>query len=224
MKFRKLYYLPGIISLIGLTVFLPYVYDKTIIKPSAAIDLNVPKIPDNEEEPGYSYSIKHILNAAHNKKKLRITLNGDQITNQKKLELIRFEARKLKFSFDTTSIIWVKFTGDLPYSDFIRLLEICRIDSIRRYAVWDRNCIIFGEYPPKLSVQSEDSIQLITCGTRRLITVPKTSLMQEIRLFINPFTIPQISSLAVVWLIMAFFSLNYIRKRKKIIRHFSSTP
>ena len=158
---KKLYYAPGMISLLGLLFILPRQYEIPDSGPIRAIVYNVPRI--NNSEYYDAFSTNSILHAMKGKMKLNFQLTGDRETNRKKLGVIQYEARKLYYTFNKNTVIFIQFTEDLPYGDFFKLLDICYTDSIRRFAGWDNCFVIFGWEPPKKRESLETP--LITCGT-----------------------------------------------------------
>jgi hypothetical protein len=173
---KKLYYAPGMISLLGLLFILPYKHDIPVSAPVRTIDYNVPRKIDSGPYEGFSVSsIQHEIKG---KAKMNFRLTGDSKTNRKKMEVIRYEARKLYYTFNTNTIIFIKFTEDLPYADFFKLLDNCRADSIKRFANWDDCFVIFGWNPPPKREDGPE-IQLITCGTFSMLENRSTKEQQK---------------------------------------------
>ena len=107
----------------------------------------VPKDQNPSEPFAYSYSVQWGENLIKKKNQIKITLDGDQITNQKKLELVKYEARKLKYTTDTTTVIRIILTDETTYGEFLQLIKLCNEDKHKRYALLKRSFVIFGEYP-----------------------------------------------------------------------------
>ena len=109
------------------------------------MSINVPK-----DKIGLHYfSNFSILNQIQKKKKIKIELNEDNYTNQKKFELIRNEARKLKYTKDTSSVIDISLTNKINYEVILQLFIICQEDEHHMYSLLRNRYIIFGEYPPE---------------------------------------------------------------------------
>ena len=121
--------------------------EKVANKSYLTYTFNVPRDQKPDEPFAYSYSVQGIEKRIKKKRQIKITLEGDRITNQKKLELVKYEARRLKYTEDTTTIIKVTLTDDTTYGEFIQLIELCNIDQHKRYALLKRSFVIFGEYP-----------------------------------------------------------------------------
>jgi hypothetical protein len=57
----------------------------------------------------------------------------------------------------------VKLSENTNYSEFVKLINACISDSIRRYATWDNYFAIFGEYPPQ-ETKPESAFTCFLCG------------------------------------------------------------
>ncbi len=104
-------------------------------------------IVPRDEKSYYQFSSQYVLDLIKNKKKIKIELDDDKLTNQKKISLIQYEARKLKYTKDTNSVISVSITNKVSYSEIIQLINICYEDGHKRFALLKKRFIIFGEYP-----------------------------------------------------------------------------
>jgi hypothetical protein len=84
------------------------------------------------------------LSYISSKNRIKLELNGDGELNAKKLELIKYEARKLKFTKDTNTVIDVTLTTETKYKEFIKLLYICNEDKHKRFVLVENRFVIFG--------------------------------------------------------------------------------
>jgi hypothetical protein len=66
---------------------------------------------------------------------VKIELDGDRETNQKKIELIKYEARKLKYTKDTTTVINISLTNETTYSELVQLIDLCYADKHKRFTL-----------------------------------------------------------------------------------------
>jgi hypothetical protein len=136
-------YLPWVISLIGIWVFYFAFKEKFSIKNETCISLAIPKDGNDDK----LYSLGAITRQIAHKKQIKIELNADKQTNQKKIELIRYEARKLNYTQDTTTVINIRLTNEVTYNELIQLIDQCYSDKIKRFTLLKNSFIIFGEYP-----------------------------------------------------------------------------
>jgi hypothetical protein len=208
---RKLYYAPGVISLLGFIFILPYAHNKSAPRPVYSIPLYaIEKGADKEQFlPNTGWLLNHIKN----KKKLNFLLTGDHLTNQKKIETIRYEARRLKYTLDRSTVIVIAFTEDLYYADFVRLLDICLVDSLKRYATWDKYFVILEQLPIRRKSRYEYDGVLVCCDVYPIYKkLPHRSLLTKAGEVVWPFTLGQIAALTALWLLMIFLSF-YKRRR-----------
>jgi hypothetical protein len=214
---RKLYYAPGIITLVGLLFLLPWCFKKIVPKKQTLLKFYVPKKQGGPDQFSETYTSEYISP----KKKLKVILDGDKLTNLKKLDLIRYEARKLKYSCDTSSIILLNFTDEFSYGDFIKLLDQCKQDSIRRYSILGNGFVIFGEAPPKkaeIKYAHPDFISDVI-----IIPPPKKPFEKRFLIAMTRYSNFQTLSLSIGWIILVITHL-YFQQKKKKVSDSSSTP
>lgn len=141
-KRKKIYYVPGLISLLALPFLLfqfnPLPLAQTVLK------LNLPNDETNKNENGFIFSSENVMQTIKQKKKLNIDLDEDHELNKNKLEIIRVDAARLQYYGDTTTIIKVNFSADVSYKEFVFLLNILNKYKIKRYAWVYDSMIIFG--------------------------------------------------------------------------------
>jgi len=217
MTLQKLYYAPGIISLLGYLFLLPYAYNKSTPKPPVrAIPFFALQFPVANNDHPYIFTTRWILKDVENKKKIKFFLNDDRADNQKKIELIRWEARRLKYTLDSSSVIFIEYTDDLLYGELFKILDNCNADKIRRYATWSNYFVIFGETPPKPKKNDDNFSDFFCCDIIRVKpTIPDKSLTDKIAGSARPFSVKQIGSMAALWLFLIITTLYYNKKRRK---------
>lgn len=133
---KKLFYPPGIISLIGVFFFFTYFPQKMLPQKETVILLAYPKESDPRGNEMPYFNVAGIEEDINRKRKISFLLDEDLLTNKKKLDIVRFEARRLKYTFDTSSVILVSLSENTSYGEFVNLINICLSDSIRRYGTW----------------------------------------------------------------------------------------
>jgi hypothetical protein len=214
---RKLYYAPGIISLIGFIFLLPYAYKRIVPPKQNYLRINFPK--DDPSNSASVFSEQYILKFIHRKNKITFTLDQDKETNAKKLEMIRYEARKLKYTFDSTAVVLVQFTDDVAYGEFIRLLDQCKVDSIRRYALCKNTFVIIGDPVPE---KNQSSTIIPYFGSDVVKYSPQKTFEEKLIEVVKPYISFQSISLFISWLILATTHLLFHQK-KQWVSHSSST-
>ncbi len=101
----------------------------------------------NDEKSYYLFSSQYVLDQIKNKKKIYVELDDDKLTNQKKISFVQYEARRLKYTKDTNSVVSVSITNKASYSEITQLITICNQDGHKRFVLLKNRFIIFGEYP-----------------------------------------------------------------------------
>lgn len=110
------------------------------------ISFAVPK----DKSGHFMFSSQYILSLVKSKKQIQVELDGDKDTNQKKLNFIQYEARRIKYTKDTASVINITITNGVTYSEILQLIDICYEDGHKTFTLLENKFIIFGEYPPVL--------------------------------------------------------------------------
>lgn len=119
------------------------------------------KLPINfskEEENPYQFSEKKAWDLTKNKKKIRLTLDGDTELNQKKFDVLIYETRKMKYTFDSSMVIIIDFTNDTPFEEFLKIVRLCNEEMMYTYAPVKRAFIITGLYRIE---EKEDSVNKV---------------------------------------------------------------
>lgn len=224
MKYRKRLYIPGIISIAGIWLFIFLNKEKFGNEPTRVIQLYVPTF--SSDNFYYEFSDEHFEKVIRKKHQILISIDSNEIDNSKKLELIRHEARKIKYTYDTNTVVKVSFTSKTSYNEVVRLLDLCRSDSHKRYVLLNKSLVIFGEYPPKNLKKDEKLINCsLSCGTFfSRVSLPEKSLLKIIRGKISPFSIIELSGLTTLWILMLAISICLKKHKKQTISLPSSIP
>jgi hypothetical protein len=101
------------------------------------------------------FSEKFLLNQMKKKKLMKIDLTGNYQQDLKRFEFIRHEARRLKYTYDTTAVIQVHFMDENTYEQFVYLVNMMADDQHKRWAILNDDFYILGENPPVI-----DSIKI----------------------------------------------------------------
>jgi len=137
-KRKKLYYVPGLIS----AVFVPIIFycKKPEIKQQVAINFYLPS-----DKPYQPYSSNNLLRELNRKKIFTIALDKNHQQNERKLEFIRHEARKILYYNDVSTTIKVSFSNETNYGEIVALLNIMVSDEHKRYGLIGNDFYIFFE-------------------------------------------------------------------------------
>jgi len=143
----KIYYVPGMISL----VILPLILIQYLHLPQeqTVISLRIPNDRMYDKGSLITFSKGYILQSIQNKKQTLICLDSDHEMNLKKLEFIRREAQRLKFTNDTSEILKITFSDESNLHELVRLFDIMLMDEQKRYTLLGHNFYVFGEPRPE---------------------------------------------------------------------------
>ena len=100
-----------------------------------------------------------LIDEIKKKRKIQVTLDDDKFANKKKINLIRYEAQKLKFTNDSSAVVLITLTNETTYGEFVSLLDICLMDDHKKFAAFDDKFVIFGNTPP---VKKRTEISMIS--------------------------------------------------------------
>jgi hypothetical protein len=214
---KKLFYVPGLISLVGIFIALPSFHQKNKPTKENCLTLFIPSDGRKDHSMEYPFSSCYFERVINKKKKIQFTLNEDGEENKIKMSLIRYEALKLKYTEDTSTVILITLSDSISYGELISLYDMCGYDKHTRYASWDNKFVIFGEPPPK---KKETSNSLKSWGSD-LVIVPKPvikpTLFELLKTKINKYYTPRGMYLLLGW-IAVLISFLYFRKRKSVLQ------
>lgn len=145
------------ILLLGIILFNWMIFSQLFIHENRhyiKLPINFPK----EEENPYQFSEKKAWDLTKNKKKIRLTLDGDTELNQKKFDVLIYETRKMKYTFDSSMVIIIDFTNDTPFEEFLKIVRLCNEEMMYTYAPVKRAFIITGLYRIE---EKEDSVNKV---------------------------------------------------------------
>ena len=160
MKRTKLYYTPGMISLIGLPFLIFFFYAR--FKPLASISIVLTDDRITEDNLILRYSkynfYKFIADKKVNKVDLRMNyLTQDSILNAK-LNSIKREIWRLKSTGDSTAVLEVILGDSNTYGQFIWLVNQALIYQMKRWVPVD-NKFYFLNSSPKSLIKEEKIIE-----------------------------------------------------------------
>jgi hypothetical protein len=145
-KRKKIYYIPGIISLIIIPItFLLFanreIKQKTLtVLPIVFTDTNFPKrFPEAFKKFNGNFPPKRNY--------IDISFNGDNQKNKIKLDFAQVRIREILSQNDSTNGLHFKFGESSQYWTFIKVVDILRFEDAKTYMAID-NDIWFYQFPP----------------------------------------------------------------------------
>src|ERR1700761_4779808 len=133
------YYVPGMISLLGLPILL------WIYAPHQKPQPNVLQVFSPYEGPDtslYRFSKFSFLQTTKNKKLLCVDLSDPAPSRNKdisarKLNFISQEIERMQFFYDTSVVLKIKFGDSNTYGQFVWLINQAKLHQVKRYAFFD---------------------------------------------------------------------------------------
>ncbi len=178
------------------------------------ITINVP-IDENEDIPYLNiFSSRRISNEIRQKKKIQFNLDNNTMANKEKLDLVRHEAKRLKYTNDTNEVIVAKLNDSTVYSVIVGLMNICHEDGHKTHALFDRQFVIFGE--PAYKKPKPEPMYCCFMGNDLIIIEPKKSFREKLEILIQPFSIAQVGGLLFVWIIMTLSAFMHFKRIRKL--------
>ena len=164
MKRPKLYYVPGMISLLVLPVLF-YMY-QPVEKKQNVLKFVLLEGDLQQPELGLIYYTRSYFMAGLKGKKINtVYYDENHDLNAKKLKFIAQEALKLKFYNDTTQVIKVRLTNETTYNEFVQLVNAMYKNEQKRYSLLDNDFYILGDWPPE---PEEVRLPFFICGNSNL--------------------------------------------------------
>jgi len=132
----------------------------SIYKHGTILRLTIPDYEPNNDSSFIKFSATDILKEwkRNNKKIITVDLTSDNTDDQKRLNFIRNEARRLEYTYDTTEVLKVHFLDENTYGQFVTLISMLHADKHKRYMLFKNDLYISGSPPP----EPIDSSKIIT--------------------------------------------------------------
>lgn len=137
MKRSKIFYTPGLISLLGLYPLL-VIYPIGEIKIETCIKFFLPSDRKTSEEYSLAYSKYVIYDGIRNKKIIYVNIDDSErgLRNAKK-DFIITEIKRLQFTYDTACVLKIGFGKSTTYGDFVWVINQAIIYGFKKYAFVD---------------------------------------------------------------------------------------
>jgi hypothetical protein len=142
----------NIVGISSLTVFLFFIV--CYVKPTFLTKHleNYITLVDPSSKPSNLFYAPRILKQFSKRHFINFNLTGNVIEDDKIMEVIRYEARKMKYTNDTTQVICIHFSNDVTYGRFVELLNMMLQDGHEHYMHYDNSFYIL-EFSPAIIEQ-----------------------------------------------------------------------
>jgi hypothetical protein len=156
MERKRLYYVPGMISLLGLPILILVFAPKTTLR-KRVLTISFPyEGPDPYRNLFSKNSFLHSIRA---KKQLNVNFtdpapgqNPDLFS--KKLSFVSREIARLQFLNDTTCVLKIQFGENNTYGNFVWMVNQAKIYDLHRFAFIDNCFYLLGNSPPVIDTSS----------------------------------------------------------------------
>jgi hypothetical protein len=143
VKRKKLFYVPGLISLIGLPILVFYLFPKEQ-KQLTVIRIFLPSDRKSKDENIIRYSRDRVFKTIGSKKIFDVNLNPqfplrDEGKTDSLYEFLSEKLGKFKLTNDTTIVIKVDFGNSNTYGQVVWLLNQTLIHQLKRWAYIDNS-------------------------------------------------------------------------------------
>lgn len=164
MRRRRLYYVPGLISIIGLPMLLLFYWPKETEAPTC---LKVFLPTDRKNDPGMiRFSTEMVYKSVKAKKIVTIDLDVERLNKEEnrtqyifnqKLHFVSREIERLEFTNDTATVLKVKLGANNTYGDYVWVLNQLFLYKVKRYAFVDNDFYVYADPPLDHTSQSQVS-------------------------------------------------------------------
>ncbi|CAA9196751.1 hypothetical protein Flavo103_15310 [Flavobacterium collinsii] len=138
-KRKKIFYVPGMISLILIPLFCFYHFYKVgAFKVFGVLDISL--VPDKEEFE--KYKVKDL------RKYRDFIFNGDK-TQELKLQELRYFVRDLVKKYDTVNGAKIHFGSKTDYNTFVNVIDILKVEEVPTWAPYKDDIYVLASAKPK---------------------------------------------------------------------------
>lgn len=143
------YYVPGVISLLGLPILL-WIYTPHQEPRPRVLSMFFPY--EGPDASRYRFSKYSFLQEIKNKKLLCVDLNDpappeNRDLYARKLNFISQEIGRIQFLHDTSTVLKIKFGDSNTYGQFIWLVNEAKIYQVKRYTFFDAAFYMLANRP-----------------------------------------------------------------------------
>ncbi|MHA4807079.1 hypothetical protein ACX0G9_03185 [Flavitalea flava] len=153
MPHKKQFYVPGLISLVGLPILFFFLGPEDPIY-HTVIRLNLPS--DKPRSGGHlSFNKVDFFHTIKNKKLISVDIDDypyderSEYERDRKLAFVSREIERLQFTGDTNTVFRLRFGNNNTYGQFIWAINMARVYDYRRYVYVDDDFYYLQNPPPQ---------------------------------------------------------------------------
>jgi hypothetical protein len=139
---RKIYYVPGMITLLVLPI-LCYYYLLPFKKEERALEIVFAAKYYPHDRFTIRFDTSFLSKPRYKRNYLDITLNGNETEDKIKLDFFRLRIREMISTKDTRNGVHLIFGDSTKYGTFVESFNICKKEGLLRYAPYDNNLWTF---------------------------------------------------------------------------------
>jgi hypothetical protein len=161
MKRKKIFYVPGLISILGLPILL------LIMGPDDPVEQTAMRLylPSDRDSPSPSGTIsfdRYWINQVLKKKKIvevdldyRPSVLHPEYNAYRKSSFVLSEMGRLQFTHDTSEILKINFTEETSYGEFVWALNNATVFCFKRYFYIDDALYLLPNSPPPPKIRDK---------------------------------------------------------------------
>jgi hypothetical protein len=208
-NFKKIYYVPGMISLIVLPILCIY-----IIKPYLVQERCIEVVFASNYVPHHDlyytpFDTSILSEPGNTRKYFNIELNGNQKENAQKLNLFKTKVHELKENKDFNNGVHLIFQDGSTYANLVKSLDVCFSENIVRFMAYqDHLWVQCSKYDAEILKKRELNKKRIHLLSNDIIPKIKTT---------NVHSMTWISIIRKTWPIFVFLVVLFYLSIKKVI-------
>jgi len=219
MKRHKIYYVPGMISLICLPILcIWYLNENKNIERCIILVSAQRYVPNQVYENNLRFDTTVLSQPEYKRKYIEFKLNGDIINDKNTLNSFNSKLLKIIEDKDTITGLHINIKDNTKYLSMIKVIDICRTDSFSsRYLFYDNDFF----YSHK---EVSDSIKQIIRSRKNSIDnnylesdvvyiKPTKTITTKFKEMTNTLKLIECGALFIIFIAFSILSISYIRNK-----------
>jgi len=219
MKSRKIYYVPGMISLICLPILcIWYLNDNKIIERCIILISPQRYVPNQVYENNLRFDTTVLSQPEYKRKYIEFKLNGDIINDKNTLNSFNSKLIKIIEDKDTITGLHINIKDNTKYLSMIKVIDICRTDSFSSCYLFYDNDFFY------LHKEVSDSIKQIIRSRKNSINnnyfesdvvyvIPTKTITAKFKETTNTLKLIECGTLFIIYIVFSILSISYIKNK-----------
>ena len=149
MKRKKIHYVPGLISLIGLPILI-FILSQNPDKAKNAVRIFLPSDEKDESGQMRKFSKYYLYKIVENKKIIQVELDNvpeERYLTGSRLKFITREIERLKFTNDNSFVLKIHLSDSSTLGEFVWMVNQTLVYQIKRWGFVDDTFYFFNSPP-----------------------------------------------------------------------------